>query len=213
MNPFDLTSLMQRLTGFVRAEGVALELCEDMEALYRHQPELEGKTLSPLFRHDLFDMQDAFWIKGTRLFDGKLVHVQASKLEDTGRHTLAAVLPRQLSRCYDGGAQVAGCPAMEQIRGRLAYHGDTWVSPAMRGKNLGGPLTQIGLLATYARWQPDFVYAFFEHGAAFSGFGARSWYTKMERMGRRWNRWLEQTEYLAYMSRDELDRLVALEAR
>lgn len=214
MNPIKAAELLTTFVQSVEAHGVHLIFREDIGGLYGVEPELPGKTLSPLFNPEKFDLLPgtSFWIQGLDQ-SGCTVHVQAAKVDNTADSTLGDLLKLQLPRCYASDAPLVACRALERMTGRCAYHGDMWLHRDHRGSGIGDILARIGLLAIYLRWQPDYMYAFFENDTAYRGYAHRSWYTALERVGRHWHDWLLPTEWVGYMSRADMANLVALESR
>ena len=212
MNPFNASFLMSELIDEAEEAGIRIAFRTDIAALYRLENELTGKALSPLFHPGKFDLVSdrVFWIHGTNE-EGRSVHVQASKLDDTGRNNLEELLQSQLARCFHSDPPLTNCTPMRALRGMCAYHGDTWVDRDLRKNGLGPLLTKIGLLATFIRWQPDYVYAWFENPILYGGFGVRSWYTNFARVGQHWHKWILPQEFFSWMSHEDMINLIELE--
>lgn len=212
MNPFSASLLMSELLDEIHEAGITLSVRSDIDQLYAIEEDLTGKTLSPLFHPSKFDLvpDRVFWIQGINE-SGETVHVQASKLEDTGRSNLEDMLTAQLSRCFESDHPMLPCEPLRQLNGLCAYHGDTWISKELRKNGYGPLLTKIGLLATYIRWQPDYIYAWFENPIMYGGFGVRSWYHNFARVGRHWRGWILPNEFFSWMSHADMVNLIELE--
>lgn len=214
MNPLNAACLLSELVDDVSDEGVTLSIESDPATLYAMESSLPDKSLSKLFNPSYVDLvpDRFFWIRGSS-HNGDIVHVQACKLEDTGRSTLGDYLNMHLNRTYPSTQKNwHRCEALERIGGRCAYQGDNWLAESFRGNGVGTKLTQIGLLSCFLRWQPDFVYAFFEHPVFSKGLGCKFGYQNFEPVGQHFVRWLLPHDYVSWMSWKNMVTLIEMTA-
>ena len=210
MDPLAVSRLLAHYLAMVEAEGITLGTETDWEALYCL--DLGGKPLSRLFDPSLNELlpDQGFWIKGTSS-DGKVVSVQGARFDDTGSASLSDLLSKRLRRLYSGDTAIVRGEKISSVSGRCVYHGDGWIDPEWRQNGIGETLYRIGVLAILLRFNPDYLYAFFEEELMRSGFPVRCWYEKLERIGRHSHGWLLPTDYVAWISRKDLNNLIVLE--
>ncbi|SMP32025.1 hypothetical protein [Shimia sagamensis] len=98
--------------------------------------------------------------------DGVPVMMGCARLEDLGSETVGRYWSRVFSRAYARGEsdRVVGAvlPTIEdEIRGRLVYFGDLFVSKEVRGSRLAlRAFVAIGHLAVSLKWKPNWTYCF-----------------------------------------------------
>lgn len=214
MNPLKIAVLMTAIIEELSKRGMKVEFQRDIADLYDLHGRMEGNELSPLFSPDKFDLNadNSFWIAGVGE-DNVLCHVQALKLDETGRRPLGDILKKQLSRVFDCDEPSWKCRALEEIKGKVAYQGDLWVSPRHGHITSGSLLVRLGILAAASKWNPDYIYAFFEHRSANKGLSFKGWYPKYERIGQHWHNWLHETEWISWLSAADLESLIELETK
>jgi hypothetical protein len=74
----------------------------------------------------------------------------------------------------------------ERVTGRVAYHGELWVSRQWRPKSVFNNFTKLGLLLAMARWNPDAVWALTNKQMATHGHPTRMGYAHVEPAFFRW---------------------------
>jgi len=217
INTLYLSQFIADRLSVLKEHGITLTISHDMQAMYAIADQLKGKEISPLFNRKFFDVlpDNSFWIYGTDS-DGEIIHIQASKMDDTGKCNLEQLLNQQLRRSFnvDTEEEVVGCPATREISGKIAYHGDMWLSPKCRGLKLGDLLGQIGLLVTFNCFKPDYVYGFLEGELSNTGFLFRQGYWNFQPLNKEWvlaHPWLYQEDWLVYMSQDNLEYLLVID--
>lgn len=212
-NPFRAARLMSLYLDEIAAAGIDVEFRQDIEALQTVQPELVDKPLSPYFHPDSYELvpDNCFWIHGT--VGGRTVHVQAARIDDTGHSPLGVLIAARFKRFFASSDPVTDCKALATMQGRCVYHGEGWVAPEYRKTNLAKTFIHLGTIAILMRWQPDYVYAFFDEQVVDSGFPSKAWFKMYEAIGRHYHGWLLPTDLIGWMDNRHLVNLVELEYR
>jgi len=211
MDPLSTGRLLTEYWEAAQKAGITISYVEDLREL--NGLALVDKKVSAMFDPSRSEIapHDTFWLKGTDPA-GDIVHVQAARCDDTGRGSLAELISRRLEVLYQSEPAVTHGELLDEVTGRCVYHGDGWIAPHYRDNGLGEMIYKLGTLAILLRFNPDYVYAFFEEPLMRSGFPVRCWYEKMERVGQHFHTWLLPTDYVACVSAEDLANAVALEA-
>lgn len=211
-DPLNLAEFVGRRRADLADLGVMLETRDDFEALF--DLDLPGKKISEMFsprHHDLLD-QRARWICGS--IDGQIVHVQAYRLIDTGTSTMERALRSEFNRVFGPPAAVplgSIADALEEMCGRIVYHGDLWCHERLRGTGAGEKLGAIGVGSAMMTFDPDYVIGFMEQPLAGRGFFFREGYFHVEPLGAGYLRgapFLLEDDWLVYCTRASLRKLV-----
>jgi|GEM_PF-1065500 hypothetical protein len=210
-DPLDLADFIARRRKELLDLGMHIQTRDDFETLY--DLEIEGKTISPMFsprHHDLLD-QRARWICGT--IDNEIVHVQAYRMIDTGEASMERALGSEFSRIFGNPALSDGriSDALEDMRGRVIYHGDLWCHSKLRGTGAGERLGALGVASAMMTFDPDYVVGFMEQPLAGRGFFFREGYHHIEPLGSGWRRgapFLLESDWLVFCTRQSLRKLV-----
>ncbi len=172
-------------------------------------------------RHD-FDDASAFWIAATDP-DGTVMHTQALKLIDATGSTLASYLkanftdfpPPSIPLDLNQSNYQAG-PGAQRMTGRLAYHGEFWISDdtgRYRGSGLSTVLARYGFWMATQHWNPDHVFAFILNAVHYKGLAARTGWMHTDPAALQWHpadgRPPIET-VMAYLHRDDIDYLLTL---
>lgn len=193
-DPLELVKAVGTLTKRLDEHGLTVETSGDFGALETECEAIADKELSEQFGTRFFDLgpSTGFWL-GARDADGKLVSMQAARVENLTGLTLADHWMQQQKRVYcdlgqEGELGEQKCPAAHMITGTVVYHGDMWLEQSRRGKDLGSILCRIGQLLVLAKWQPDYIYCFMSEALVQKGFSTGQGYFHMQPMGTWWRR-------------------------
>jgi hypothetical protein len=200
-----------RLTETLASKGVTMERSFDPYA-FREAALEAGRIPSALFDPDRFAFASGgmFWIAGRR--DGRIVHLQAVRLDDTEGGTLASYLPALFRQGWRASPPIVECPLLDRISGRVAYRGDFWTEAKNGLIGLAAPLARLGTLYTFTTWHraPDWAWAVFERRPFEQGFPARSWFHETAPIGQGWEDWLQPDERVGALSYADFIRQLAL---
>ncbi len=194
-DPLELVKAVGTLTRKLDEHGLTAETSGDFAALEAECEAINDKELSEQFGTRFFDLgpSTGFWL-GARDADGKLVSMQAARIENLHGQSLARHWLQQQRRIYcdpntDGELdETQKCPGAHMITGNVVYHGDMWLEQTRRGNDLGSILCRMGQMLALAKWQPDYIYCFMSEKLVSKGFSTGQGYFHMQPMGTWWRR-------------------------
>ncbi|MEC9268703.1 MAG: hypothetical protein RLW87_00685 [Alphaproteobacteria bacterium] len=202
--------------------GITLELLSDFDRLRQVVTETEGRApLTPIFDNTVSDVtgDNGFWILG-RSPQGRVVHVQAVRMDDLRGETLAEHLERHGNLFLSphipatpDGSDYRACRYVREMAGTICYHGEVWLSPdgEFRGRGLAIILPRIAVAVALMRWAPDYIYGLVHPDLVMKGIPARYGYNHAHPLGVRWRRTDGQgtlDEYITWMTGDDMRDLV-----
>ncbi|MBB4276681.1 hypothetical protein [Rhizobium mongolense] len=204
-----------------RQSGLHITMGDNFEEYVRITSRLPGKSpTTPHFRPDCSDLPPgkAFWIIG-RDREGRVVHVQAMRLDDLSNTNLAEHLG-SLRACFADPDLQAGprsscscyAPTARSITGLVAYHGDIWLREDFRGRDLASFIGRIAFGLAWVKWSPDFIYALVAGWNIEKGIVDRYGYLHREPHGsvlRLPAQAIDDDEWLVWLTRDELSKTLS----
>jgi hypothetical protein len=151
-----------------RRRGIEISIGDDFAeyvSITRATPS-KGPTY-PNFRPDRSPIAPGmgFWMKGVEP-GGRVVLLQAVRLYDLAASSFAEHL-QSLKAFYEdpsrhaspGDVCVCSAPSARSFTGRVAYHGDLWVSADHRGCGMPTVMAGIAFGVSLALWSPDWICA------------------------------------------------------
>lgn len=218
-DPLELVKAIGTLTKKLDEHGLTVETSGDFAALEAECEAIADKELSEQFGTRFFDLNAStgFWL-GARDADGKLVSMQAARVENLHGITLAGHWMQQQRRIYcdpntDGELGEQRCPGAHMITGTVVYHGDMWLEQTRRGRDLGSILCRMGQLLVLAKWQPDYIYCFMSEALVQKGFSTGQGYFHMQPTGTWWKkapRHIRPDDWLLWNSATDLRYLAQI---
>lgn len=222
-----LFSAVTRLTGQAREKGLSLTVSDDFEGLLeaaRLAP--QRAPIAPAFDPRVCELgpENGFWILGTDR-DGRVSHLQAVRLIETGERTLKQHLDTNLLEFAPPETRLhlplSGCEAASaaRFRGRLCYHGELWLrggQDGFRGRSLSGPLTRLGIVLAYLRWAPEVVFALVSSWSIEKAMTDAYGYINAEPRGAVWSivgRMGTMEEWLVWVTGEQLNALLETDER
>ena len=186
MKQIKIIRTIGKLTNFLEANGISIEESEDFSGFEKLAKKVRGKKASGQFRLRNFDFnaENAFWIKF--IYDGQPVSVQAGRLDNLGKDTLAHYWNNQQGRVYPKPNKVGGkhCPLAEEITGKVIFGGEFSIRHDLRKKGFSGPMIFLGLLLAFNRWQhADWIYGLMNEDLALVGFDHRQGFLRCNPRG------------------------------
>ncbi|WP_083338543.1 hypothetical protein [Ensifer sp. LCM 4579] len=212
----DVSRYIYSLDEAARKAGIRFRMGENFEEYLDVTTKIVGKSrTSPRFRPECSRLEpsSAFWIVGEDQV-GEVAHVQAVRVDDLTKTNLAEHL-ESLSDCYadpksqasPGSSCVCRAPTAQNITGTVAYHGDIWLREDFRGKGLPTIFAGVAFGLAWAKWSPDFIYAFVPTWSIEKGVADRYGYRHREAHGsilRIPDLGIDDDEWLVWLTRREL---------
>ncbi|MER9895802.1 hypothetical protein NKJ40_27835 [Mesorhizobium sp. M0119] len=220
LTSLDVSRYISILDELAIRSGLHFTMGDDLEEYLNITTKIAGKSPTyPNFRPDCSRLEPgrAFWIAAQDQ-SGQVAHVQALRVDDLTTTNLAEHL-ESLKACYADPKSLAGpgsscacyAPAARDIAGIVAYHGDLWLRDDFRGQGFSSTLAGIAFGLAWAKWSPDFIYAFVSTWIIEKGVADRYGYLHREPRGSVLSlpdRGIEDDEWLVWLSRSELSELI-----
>lgn len=220
-NLFTMISNVSHLMRELEEAGMHLEVGGDFAAFRRlRNTQKDRSAVFPMFdvASSYVDASNALWICAFD-DDNELVHTQAIRMLDLGDRTLAEHLRDHRHKYISPGSTVdpdrtffSALPSLDQITGRVGYHGEFWVRGSMvgrRNQGLTAVMSRIALEIAGRLWSPDYLFGFVPAPLASRGVTVRYGYTRCE-YGAWYGPQQEVTseEMFVWMSRQDLETVL-----
>lgn len=218
-NPLGVVRLCADLETQLRAAGFLVRTSSNLKAFGEVRLALRGTAVGPMHDPSVcdFSQERAFWMELLDE-DGKTVGMQAYRCDEVST-SLADWLPSYMIGVYMRRQELmvpstANPPQgsiSEQLRGRLVYHGELWLSKSIKARQTIDVFSKLGSLLALLKWNPDAIWALTSYHMATRGYASRMGYPYLERGFLRWQ-WFSEgvdaVEYLAVASKSYLEQLV-----
>jgi hypothetical protein len=211
---------IETITELAREQGLYLQIGSDFTVFKKVRDAQVGRSsLSPMFdpTRCRIEPADGFWIIGTDNL-GRVVHTQAMLLNQMGQQTLGQFLYTNRVIYAPPGEEVNlettiynRAPCTRRIKGRVAYHGELWLSEEFRGNRNTTILPRLALGLALRQWSPDFVFGLMNPLLCCKGLSAREGYMHVEPGGILWDQAGKDEpleEWIVWMARDDLEYLM-----
>lgn len=219
-DPLGAVEVANRLLTQARGWNLDVRLSADFHEFARLRQELRGKVISPMFDPQVsgLDATSGFWM-GTWDGEGRCVALNAFRLDHVEPNLAQWALGWMVGLYIRRGELILpshitppAATRAEQVRGRVAYHGEAWIDPKnLRVRDAVEVLPLLGMLLAFIKWSPDAIWAVCSEAMAKRGVATRFGYTHLERSFLSWE-WLPEgadaVEWLALMERRDLEFLI-----
>lgn len=218
-NPLGVVRLCSELEGQLKAAGFSVRISSDLKAFSKTRFALRHSPVGPMHDPEVCDFSNerAFWME---LVDDnqQTVGIQAYRCDEVST-SLADWLPSYMIGVYmrrhelmvPSNSNPPEGSISEQMRGRLVYHGELWLSKNIKARQTIDVFSKLGSLLTLLKWNPDAIWALTSYHMATRGYASRMGYPYLERGFLRWQ-WFSEgvdaVEYLAVASKSYLEQLV-----
>lgn len=204
--------------------SVRITVNDDLDQLFDiYDRVAEPRPTAAVFEPRRFAFLDGFWIKGTEVGSGRLMHLQAVGLVDLGDQRLSAYLQsnldlyRPLELCLEPAACAFDSAGGRTINGLSCYHGELWVlggRNGYQGTRLAEPLTRFAVHLAHKRFAPDYIWALMAGKKIRTRFYNRIGYARASPKGAIWTNTLGQTEleeFVVWSDQTDLAQLLSRE--
>lgn len=166
INPLQVSRFLQSLDDAAAERGIEISIGFDFEKYVSITAATPTKKPTyPNFRPDRspISLGYGYWIVGLDK-DNAVALFDAARLYDLSHSNLAehleslrAFYANPTTHAHPQDRCTCTAPSAKRIAGKVAYHGDLWVRPDLRGKGLAKITAGIAHGVSFAMWAPDFV--------------------------------------------------------
>jgi hypothetical protein len=218
-NPLGIARLCAQLEDELRQAGFKVELSSDFKLFDQTKVAVRGFRVGPMHDADVCDFSNerAFWM---RLVDEtkQTVALQAyrcdqieTSLADWLPNYMIGVYMRRQEMMVPSHAKPPQGSISEQLKGKLVYHGELWLSKNIKARQTVDVFSKLGSFLALLKWNPDAIWALTGYHMATRGYASRMGYSYLERGFLRWA-WhsdgVEPVEYLAVASKAFLETII-----
>lgn len=176
----------------LEAAGLRIEIGGDFVAYRRLRNTQSDRTaLYPIFdaASSFIDAKNAFWVCA---FNDRreVVHTQAIRLMDLSKTSLQEHLRDHRHKYLSPGmiadpdqTHFSRLPSLDQITGRVCYHGDFWLKggeDGLRNQGFTALMSRIVFEITLKIWSPDYLFGLVPTALAMKGIPVRYGYSRCE---------------------------------
>ena len=220
VDPLAAARAIATLDGTLAKRGFTASLDTNFETFSALRRTLRnGEAEAALFDHhaSAITANKAFWMSLADR-DGRVVALQAFRADHAEPNladwALGWVLGIYLKRSELIIPQCIEPPpnsVARKLRGTMAYHGELWLDPSVRGDQVLDPFARLGMLSAYIRWRPKAIWAL-TNGKMARYANMPHWgYAHQERGFMRWQFLPDgagESEWLSVADRASLERLI-----
>jgi hypothetical protein len=202
------------------ALNLQVHVSSDMSAFSKAKLKCRGADVAPMHHHEVgvFNRERAFWMY---LIDetGEVVGLQAFRYDEIDTHLadwcvtymIGAYMRRQEMLVPSFPKPPAGSVS-ERLTGKLVYHGEIWISKAIKNRRVFEVFVRLGLILSVIKWRPDAIWGLASAQMAGHGHFTRVGYTILERGFLRWQ-WategIDPVEYLVAVELPSLEGMIS----
>ncbi len=197
-----------------------VQVSSDMVALDDVKRQVRGISVAPMHHHavGVFGGERAYWMS---LVDqaGEVVGLQAFRCDQIDTHLadwclnyMIGVYMRQNELMVPAYIRPPDGSIAERLTGKLAYHGELWLSKQIKNRRVFECFVRLGLILTTIKWKPNAIWALASPQMAGHGHLTRVGYPILERGFLRWQ-WasegIDPVEYLVAAELSSLESMIA----
>jgi len=199
--------------------GFAISASTDLRAFDALKLKLRGERAHPYHDPNICNLppERQFWMAidrpdatiGLQAF--RFDRIDTSLADWAPAYTIGLYMRRQELLIPLHAAPPAGSIA-ERLTGRLVYHGELWIDPAVKSRRVCDLFGRLGMLMALIKWHPDAIWALAGQAMATRGHLNRMGYAHLERGFFRWqfvSEGIDQVEWIAIAERTALEQLIA----
>ncbi|WP_298975764.1 hypothetical protein [uncultured Roseobacter sp.] len=192
LNLYTMIVNVANITKELEAAGMRLEIGDDFAAYRRlRNSQTDRSPLYPMFdvACSYVDVSNAFWVCGFN-DNNQLIHTQAIRLLDLSGVALGEHINMHRHKYITPNSTpdpdrtfYSRPPSLDQITGKVCYHGEFWLSGGEGGHRKQGftaLLSRVVFEMALKMWVPDYVFGLVPEPLAFKGIPSRYGYTRCE---------------------------------
>jgi hypothetical protein len=210
------TSLEDELS----ALGLRVHVSSDMAAFSDTKIKARDIDVAPMHHHavGVFNRERAFWMYLTDEADD-VVGLQAFRYDEIDTHLadwcvtyMIGAYMRQQEMLVPSFPKPPAGSVAERLTGKLVYHGEIWISKAIKNRRVFEVFVRLGLVLSVIKWRPDAIWGLASAQMAGHGHFTRVGYTILERGFLRWQ-WategIDPVEYLVAVELPSLEGMIS----
>ena len=218
-NPLAAARVVHALYQQANQIGVRIETSADFDAFAALRKTVRSEAVSPFFDPAVTELepQKGFWTVGYDT-SNNVVSLQAFRLDvidtslaDWALGFVIGIYVKRGELIIPSKIRPPKNSITERIKGRVAYHGEIWISKEVRNRHAVEIIPLLGMMLATIKWNPDAIWGIVEDSMATKGFVTRIGYAHLERGFFEWQ-WLPQgadpKEWLAVSERADLEYLI-----
>jgi hypothetical protein len=218
LHPLDAARAAAMLDAELRQLRLSVHLSSDMAEFDAVKTRVRGFPVAPMHHHavGVFNRERACWMS---LLDeaGDVVGLQAfrydeidTNLADWCLNYMIGVYMRQQELMVPSFTKPPQGSVSERLSGKLVYHGEIWISKAIKNRRVFEAFVRLGLILAVIKWRPDAIWGLASAQMAGHGHFTRVGYTILERGFLRWQWASEGIDPVEYLVATELEQLEAM---
>jgi hypothetical protein len=197
---------------------VKVHVSSDMQAFDVAKQAARGMSVAPMHHYatGVFGRERAFWMYLTD-DAGDVVGLQAFRYDEVDTHLadwclnyMIGVYMRRQELMVPSFPKPPEGSASERLTGKLVYHGEIWISKAVKNRKVFEIFVRLGLILAVIKWKPDAIWGLASAQMAGHGHFTRVGYTILERGFLRWQWASEGIDPVEYLVAAELHSLEAM---
>jgi hypothetical protein len=215
---FNASIYVATLVQELRKDGFIIEVDDKFDAFEEAcRDENLGKPwITPPFNPDFIDIDpmNLLWVKATS--EDRIVAVEGMRFEHISV-PLSKHLDQQYRRIFcdpTPGSGLSGhAPAVNQVTGRTAYHGDLYIHPAHREGGLATKLSRLLIALAVLKWDPEYIWGYITEKLVNAGYGIQIGYHHVQPAAIHWvgnipeNRSL--TDCFVWSTKEDLNYMIS----
>lgn len=218
LHPLDAARAAALLDAELREVKLSVHVSSNMVEFNEVKTRVRGFPVAPMHHHavGVFHRERAFWMS---LKDeaGEVVGLQAfrydeidTNLADWCLNYMIGVYMRQQELMVPSFAKPPEGSVSERLTGKLVYHGEIWISKAIKNRRVFEVFVRLGLILAVIKWRPDAIWGLASAQMAGHGHFTRVGYTILERGFLRWQWASEGIDPVEYLVAAELPQLESM---
>jgi hypothetical protein len=219
MSPLLATRAAAMLDRELAELGLQAAISSDMKQFDAVKQQVRGMPVAPMHHYatGVFGHERACWMSLTDE-KGEVVGLQAFRYDEIDTHLadwcvnyMIGVYMRQQELMVPSFPHPPEGSLAERLTGKLVYHGEIWISKAIKNRKVFEHFVRLGLILAVIKWRPDAIWGLASAQMAGHGHFTRVGYTTLERGFLRWQ-WasegIDPVEYLVAADLQSLEGMI-----
>jgi hypothetical protein len=220
VDPWAAATAIAALSDQLKQFGYRFSLSNSFDDLVHCRLSRRSGNITPFFDPEVSGLEPSrfFWVKLSNA-GAAAVGLQAFRCDDVTTSLLdwaptyhIGLYMRRKELCVPTFATPPASSRTHGIRGRLVYHGELWLDPHIRNRNVLNAFARLGIILSYVKWNADAVWALASQQMATHGHAHRMGYSHVESGFLKWD-WAPEgnplAEYLLLSERHGIEHIIS----